>query len=179
MALLQTVVRLEVVSCQCCCERHGWQVRDRCGIHAARLLRIIMQVICVNVVFDLSHTYSVGNVSEGCSPKHIVTARKQKMKMETRSVWDYGLASPKTIGRPALYALECQPPASRLNFSRDGAHRYSMLRAGYVQCLEVSKGAEVTNSKRLRGVLLLLLFNCACCFSCLCSCRRVRRCTSS
>jgi hypothetical protein len=26
--------------------------------------------------------------------------------------------------------------------------RYSMLRAGYVQCLEVSKGAEVTNSKK-------------------------------
>ena len=46
-------------------------VRDRCGGHAARLLRIIMQ----------------------------------KMKMETRSVWDYGLVSPKTLGRPALYAM--------------------------------------------------------------------------
>jgi hypothetical protein len=26
----------------------------------------------------------------------------QKMKIETRSVWDYGLVGPKTIGRPAL-----------------------------------------------------------------------------
>jgi hypothetical protein len=24
------------------------------------------------------------------------------MKIETRSVWDYGLVGPKTIGRPAL-----------------------------------------------------------------------------
>jgi hypothetical protein len=32
-----------------------------------------------------------------------------------------------------------------------------MLRAGFVQCLEVSKGAEVTNSKRCLFVQLILL----------------------
>jgi hypothetical protein len=37
------------------------------------------------------------------------------MKMETRSVWDYGLVSPKTIGRPAL----CVGTLSRLKVVTD------------------------------------------------------------
>jgi hypothetical protein len=38
--------------------------------------------------------------------------------METRSVWDYGLVSPKTIGRPALYpppTIVLTPALKRFN----------------------------------------------------------------
>jgi hypothetical protein len=87
------------------------------------------------------------------------------MKIETRSVWDYGLVGPKSIGRPALYVWPASEHCLRskvfcycngfnlcnsfnLCFFLNRLLRYAMLRAGYVQCLEVSKGAEVTNSKK-------------------------------
>ena len=86
-------------------------VRDRCGVHAARLLRIIMQVCrATALMFDAAWCCLLSLLQLFfCA---VARARKmltpgnrnfQKMKMETRSVWDYGLVSPKTIGRPALY----------------------------------------------------------------------------
>jgi hypothetical protein len=76
-------------------------VRDRCGVHAARLLRIIMQV-CARWRLMLALFFFAIVVLLRIHSRSDPNRNFQKMKMETRSVWDYGLVSPKTIGRPAL-----------------------------------------------------------------------------
>ena len=141
-------------------------VRDRCGVHAARLLRIIMQVCKGDaLLFFLRGVLGVSccwfffyycgflfAIETALNP-----LRKKKWKHEVFGTMDSSALRPSAAPR---CACPCPAPfhpmlsgvavgfAGEIKPFAPCFSRYSMLRAGYVQCLEVSKGAEVTNSKK-------------------------------